>query len=731
MEKEKHIAEVAVPRDIDRTFDYLIPEALRERVALGVRVRVPFRGERLVGFVVALKAESSFAGRLHELIEILDSYAVIDEARLRLARWISEYYLCPLGLVLQAMVPALLRPRVPRTRSLVKLKASLSDALCWIDQISSTAPQQAALLRALLAHGPLLSAPELLKRAGCSAAPLKALEERGLIALERRPILPRVTMPFHEEAMEISLSAAQQASLEEIRSGLKRGGGRFLLHGVNASGKTEIYIQSVQQALELGKGAIVIVPEISLTPQLIARFRARFGEDVAVYHSQLTEAQRAREWQRLRAGEAQVAIGIRAAVFAPLDRLGLIVIDEEHEPTYKQDDPAPRYHAREVAFKRAELSGAVVVLGSATPSVESYWRARQGGLRLLELKERVVGGNPPEATVVDLAGEDRLLSPVLKQKIAGRLKAGEQVLLLLNLRGFARGAFCRACRTTQKCPRCQIALVYHLRGQRLRCHYCGQTYPVGRCRSCGSKELIFLGAGTEQAELLLRETFPGATIARMDSDALRRGQHGIILEHFRRGEIQILLGTQMIGLGLDFPNVTLVGVLLADTLLDLPDFRAGERTFQLISQAVGRAGRGEKPGEVVIQTNHPEHYAVAQAVQQQYEAFYQEELIFRRTLNYPPFAHLIKLTCEDRTEERAQQQAQTLGTALSRARMKGLEVLGPFKALPYRVRGNFRWQLVLKAKDVLGTNALLCQTLAETGLSAGVKIDVDPQSLIV
>ncbi len=729
---EKRIAEVAVPRDIDRVFDYLIPENLQEQADIGMRVRVPFRAETLTGFITTIKPETSYAGKLQELSALLDPYPVVDEIHMRLAHWISERYLCPLGLVLQAMVPSLLRARTPRVRAYVHLKTSLAETLRWIDMLSTTAPQQAALLQALLAQGPEPAMNELLERVGCSTAPLQSLVERELIAIERRPVAPaRISSEFHEDAMEISLTAAQQICLEEIRVGLRRGSGRYLLHGVNASGKTEIYLQSVQQALELGKQAIVIVPEISLTPQLIARFRSRFQEKIAVYHSQLTESQRAREWQRLKEGEAQVAIGVRSAIFAPLDRLGLIVVDEEHEPTFKQDDPAPRYHARDVAFRRAELSSAVVVLGSATPSIESYWRARRGGLQLLELTERVVSGAAPETTVVDLRGEDVLLSPVLKQRIARRLRSGEQALLLLNLRGFARCALCRACRATQKCPRCQIALVYHLKEQRLRCHYCGHTYPVSRCRSCGSADLRFIGAGTEQAELVLRETFPGATIARMDSDVVHRGEHGAILEQFRREKIHILLGTQMIGLGLDFPNVTLVGVLSADTLLDLPDFRAGERTFQLISQAVGRAGRGEKPGEVIIQTNHPEHYAIAQAAQQDYQAFYDEELIFRKTLNYPPFSHLIKLTCEDRKEEQAQQNAGSLGQALLASPVKGLEVLGPFKAFPYRVRGSFRWQLVLKTKDVLAANALVREMVQSTRLSGQIKADVDPQSLLV
>lgn len=725
------MAEVAVPRDVDRTFDYLVPARLRAQIDVGVRVRVPFRQETLIGYVTALKTESDYPGQLSSIAELIDPEPVLAEPNLKLARWMRAYYLAPLGTILQAMVPLQLRKRPPRTRPYARLRLDLDRALEAIEELKPTAPQQSALLEALLAWGSDPEQRALLTEVGCSTSPLNALKEKGYIEIEQRPVAPRIPTPFQESVREFSLTAEQHEALESIRAGIKRGKGRYLLHGVNASGKTELYLQSVQHALELGKQAIVIVPEISLTPQLIARLRARFGENVAIYHSGLTEAQRTREWERITGGEAHVAVGVRAAVFAPFDRLGLIVVDEEHESTYKQDDPQPRYHARTVALKRAELTGATVVLGSATPSVESTYRAQRGGLQLLRLRERAVGGAPPQTRIIDLGGEDDILSPELRRAIVHRLKNREQVLLLLNLRGFSRCVICRDCRETQKCPRCGIALVYHAQGQRLVCHYCGHTYPVHRCRSCTSQDLAFIGAGTEQAEHLLCETFPGATLARLDSDAVRRGQHGDILEAFRRRDVDILLGTQMVGLGLDFPHVTLAGVLSADTLLDLPDFRAGERTFQLVSQAVGRAGRGERPGEVFIQTNHPDHYAVAHAARGNYEAFYAEELRYRRDLNYPPFSHLIKLTCEDRRGERARGDAAQLAETLSQTRLKGLEVLGPFKALPYRRRGVCRWQLLLKTKDVRTTTAAIRDILPGSRLRGRVKPDVDPQSLIV
>ncbi len=738
---EARVAEVAVPRDVDRTFDYLIPEELRGRVEPGMRAEVPFRGETLTGFVVALKGQSDYRGRLLPLGKLLDPEPVLDEVGLALARRIAAYYVAPLGRVLAAMVPSgVARPRSRarprtggRTRAHAALAVPLNAALRALEELRASAPQQAALLQELLASGETPPASELLARVGCSEAPLQALVRKGLVRVVKKPA-PRPLPPeFREPREEIALTDEQHRALQAVREGLRRGRGQFLLHGVNAGGKTEVYLQGVQDALERGKGAIVLVPEISLTPQLVARFRARFGDLVALYHSGLTEAQRAREWERITRGEARAVVGVRSAVFVPLPDLGLIVVDEEHEPTYKQDDPAPRYDARWVARRRAELEGAVLLLGSATPSIESYHRARRGGLQLLEITERAVGGPPPRVEILDLKGEDRLLTPALAQRIARRLKAGEQTLLLLNLRGFSRAVFCRRCRETQKCPHCRVALVYHYHGQRLRCHLCGRDFPVGRCRRCKSRDLAFLGAGTQQAERALREAFPGARVVRMDSDAVRRGQHGPLLEAFRKGEIDILLGTQMIGLGLDFPNVTLVGVLSADTLLDLPDFRAGERTFQLVSQAVGRAGRGPKGGEVVIQTNHPEHYAISLAAAQDYRTFYEEEIVFRRALGYPPFSHLVKITVEDVNEERAERGALRLHEALRSAPLKGLEVLGPYRALPYRVRGLYRHQLVLKTRDAEATAEALRALLREEPLpaSAGVKIDVDPQSLVL
>lgn len=718
---ERAVAEVALPVNVDRTFDYaVLPLFLRE-AEVGRRVRVTFRGQAVEGFLIGLKEQSEYAGELQPILEILDPEPVLDAQRLELARWLSEYYLTPLGLVLRGLIPKRVRAAAGPRRAMryVTLGVSLGQALEQLENLKG--PQQRALLEALLAQTAPSQEGELLRTVGCTRAVLKALEEKGLIA--REPSLGPPAPDFHEPALQVELTAEQQAALARIVVALEaRKAKPFLLHGVNGSGKTEVYLRAAERALELGREVIIVVPEISLTPQVVARFRHRFGEQIAVYHSGLTPGELARQWARMASGEAKLVIGVRAAIFAPFRDLGLIVVDEEHEPTYKQEEPAPRYHLREVASKRAELNGAVVILGSATPTLESYYRAQQGELELLELRERVVGPGGPEVEVIDMHSErpGTVLSKRLQEALAARLKQDEQAILLLNRRGFST-AICKRCGTVLRCPRCQIPLIYHLHGQELLCHYCGYALRHPRCRDCGSAEPLFFGLGTEQVEFELGQLFPEARVRRMDSDAVRRGEHGPILEAFRQGRIDILFGTQMIGVGLDFPNVTLVGIVSADTTLDLPDFRAGERAFQLISQASGRAGRGPKGGEVLIQTYHPEHYAIQAAAEQNYLKFYRQELQFRAELGYPPFAQLIQLTVEAHSRARAEEQVEGLKALLT----DGFEALGPVSGLRARVRGWYQQQLLLKGKDQAALRRAVKEALAGLGRE-GLKIDVDP-----
>ncbi len=715
---------MAVPVNVERTFDYQILPLQQDLVRIGQRVRVRFAGKPLIGFIIGLKKSSDYCGKLSQILEILDQEPVIDSDSLKLARWLSEHYLTPLGLVLQGIVPARsLRVRSTKGVRYVKLGAELPRVLEEVERLGPRAPQQAALLQALLTLGSPPAAPELLRMVGASDGPLKALQEKGLVKIEKRAPVGPPGPNFHEPPAEFKLTAEQQAVLSRVVGALQMNRAKpFLLHGVNGSGKTEVYLRAAERVLEQGREAIVVVPEISLTPQLVARFRGRFKEKIALYHSGLTEGELARQWARMRSGEARLVIGVRAAIFAPLENLGLIVVDEEHEPTYKQEEPAPRYHLREVALARAQIASATVILGSATPTLESYYRARQGKLQLLELQERVVGVGKPDVEVIDMRGEPpgAVFSEQLKRAIADRLQRGEQAILLLNRRGFA-AAICERCAEVLRCPRCRVPLVYHLRGQDLHCHCCGYVLRHPRCLECGSRELLFFGLGTEQVELELKDLFPAAQVRRMDSDAVRRGAHGRVLEGFRQGRIDILFGTQMIGVGLDFPNVTLVGIVSADTTLDLPDFRAGERTFQLISQAAGRAGRGPTGGKVIIQTRHPEHYAIRAAAEGNYAEFYAQELRFRAELGYPPFSQLIQLAAEDYNPARAEERARRLADALS----SGLEVRGPVRGPQARVRGRYRWQLLLKGKDERKMRDAVRGALKDLGRE-GIKIDVDP-----
>jgi primosomal protein N' (replication factor Y) len=716
------IAEVALPIAVDQTFDYSIPEALRGSICVGQRVLVPFRErEQLEGFVIALKEHSSFAGPLREITAIVTTKPQLSALDLALARWIADYYVAPVGIVLQTLAPGHELPKRENAVRYVKLNIPLAELLAQIEQRAKRAPQQAAILRALLGTETIRER-ELLARVGCSSGPLHALARAGLIAITERP---RTRPEFHEAPKHVTLTPWQQRALEAIvnEEGVRAKGEVFLLHGVNNSGKTEVYLRACQHALERGGQAIVLVPEISLTPQLIARFRNLFGERIVLYHSGMTDSERARAWHRLQENTAQIAIGVRAAIFAPCPNLQLIIIDEEHESTYKQDDLAPRYHVRDVALQRAALTGATVVLGSATPSIESYFYAQQGRYQLLELPERALPTQPPIIKIIDMSNRQGLLSPILRAKIEQRLNNNEQVILLLNRLGYSI-AICRRCRQTVKCPTCQIALTVHMREHELRCRYCQYRLRMPRCRVCGSQELLFEGAGTERLELEVHESFPDVNFRRMDSESVRRGEHAAILEAFRQGQIQILLGTQMIGLGLDFPNVTLVGIVSADTLLDFPDFRAGERTFQLISQAIGRAGRGERPGEVIIQTRHPEHEIIRLAASQNYRAFYEHEIELRRSLGYPPFTRLIFLIIEHSNEAQAHHRANILKERLEE--LKLAEVLGPARALPYRLRGNYRWQLLLKS-TAESIQKAVWGALTELRLADSVTVNVDPQ----
>ncbi len=639
------------------------------------------------------------------------------------------------------MEPIKVRPRVELYLSLAVDTAEAQQEAARLH--GGRATRQAALLDFLAHQSRAVPLAEARQRVKCDKVVADALVSKGLVRLypvevKRDPISYEGITPSYP----LSLTAAQRSALQSIRSGLlksARGGASpsvFLLHGVTGSGKTEVYLQALAEVIKLGKRGIALVPEIALTPQAIERFASRFPHKVAVLHSKLSLGERFDEWQRIEEGEFDVVIGSRSAIFAPQPELGLIIIDEEHEWNYKQDN-SPRYHARDVAIKLAELTGAVVILGSATPDVETFYHAQRGDYHLLRLPERVTPseGSPlPQVEVVDLrqelkAGNRSIFSRSLSQTTAKALANREQVILFLNRRGTASFVQCRSCGFVLRCRRCEVALTYHFAGEALMCHRCNYRMPVPQaCPRCLSRRIKFLGIGTQKLEQEAGYAFSSARLLRWDSDATRgRHSHEEILSKFRVHEADILIGTQMVAKGLDLPLVTVVGVINADTGLNLPDFRAGERTFQLLNQVAGRAGRGTLGGKVIIQTYSPEHYAIQAAAKQDYALFYEKEIAYRRQLHNPPFTRLVSLVYSHTNDYLCRREAERMRRLLIEERdSKGigdLDVIGPAPAFIHRLRGRFQWQLVLRGSEP-------SSFLSQMAIPQGWAVDIDPVGLI-
>ena len=603
-------------------------------------------------------------------------------------------------------------------------------------------PVARRILDALQRQGRVDDHRELLRAARASLAHLKKLGDQGFVEFSEG----KAGDDYGLSGTSVwpDLTAAQAAVLKELTGLLEsRQFHPVLLHGITASGKTEIYLHLIARCLEQGRAALMLVPEIALTPAVQSQFLARFGNQVAVLHSGLSENERHEAWWRARRGEAKVVVGTRSAVFAPLADLGVIIVDEEHESSYKQEE-APRYHGRDVAVVRARLARALAVLGSATPSLESYWNAREGKYRLLTLEERIGGRPLASVDIVDMRQEFREthtqvpISRRLKEEIEAQLRDGAQTMILLNRRGYSWFLLCRSCGETQRCVNCSISLTYHRREHRLICHYCGYATSVpSRCPSCGSEHLHYVGEGTEKLEAKLAELFPGARVARLDRDVARRaGLYRKVLADFRQGKIDILVGTQLISKGHDFPGVTLVGVVSADLGLGLPDFRAAERTFQLLTQAAGRAGRGDMPGRVLVQTFYPEHYAIRLAADQNYEGFFSKELRFRRLMHYPPCAALANVIAQEEKLEQAASVAQQIQKILARVEgsAQALKVLGPSPAPLAKIEGRHRIQFLLKANSRARLNEVLrrlADQCEQRGISPrAVMIDMDPVSVM-
>jgi len=611
------------------------------------------------------------------------------------------------------------------------------------------APKQAELLQLMLAESRPIPFSEAKQHVGCSMAVVRALKERGLISIEqvqvyRDPLAHRAFSPLHSP----TLTAAQEAAWQQIHAAqieLIEGDGQkpapvFLLHGVTGSGKTEIYLRALDQAISLGKRGIVLVPEIALTPQTIERFASRFPGRVGVFHSKLSIGEQFDEWWQIKGGAFDVVIGSRGAIFAPLPDLGLIVIDEEHEWTYKQQEHSPRYHARDVAIRLAELSGSVVVLGSATPDIVSYYRSQIGDYRRLELPQRIARAGKresdllPRVEVVDLreelkAGTRSIFSRSLARAMEQALAAGDQVILFLNRRGTSTFVQCRDCGYVLRCRRCDVALTYHSTGEDLVCHQCNYRTPVPDvCPQCGSKRVKFLGIGTQKIEEETARAFPDANLLRWDRDATRgKHSHEEILDKFVAHEADVLIGTQMIAKGLDLPLVTLVGVINADISLHLPDFRASERTFQILSQVAGRAGRGARAGHVIVQSYTPEHYAIACAAGHDYSSFYQQEISLRRQYSNPPFSRLARLLYTNPSNAQCQRESQRMQQLIKEERdswgMADISLIGPSPAFIPRIRGKFRWQIIIRGDDPV-------RLLVRVPMPQGWIADIDPVSLL-
>ena len=729
-------------RPLEQIFTYRVPDWLKSTLRVGQRVRAPLgRGNKSeVGYCVQIGKslpEGVEPGKVKELTEVLDNPPLIDASMLELTRWMASYYACAWGQALDAVVPAGVKKQAG-TRIGTYLVVP-EEVLARREELKLPSKQAEAFAILCQATEPL-TVPDVCRMAKCAPGPVKALRDRGLILAVKRRLrkAPKTVDAAPPEARaRPELTAEQQEVLDRLTPALRADEFKtFLIHGVTGSGKTEVYLSAIEEVVARGREAIVLVPEISLTPQTIRRFKRRFPR-VAVLHSHLSDAERHRHWQSIAAGEAQVVVGARSAVFAPTRKLGLIVIDEEHESTFKQET-TPRYHARDVAVKRGQMEGVPVLLGSATPALETWRNAELGRYTRLALRERVGNRPMPEVALIDLRSEKPPLaglSQSLREAMIRALDDKGQIILLLNRRGFQTYVLCVSpkCGKVVKCDNCDVAMTYHKERHRLLCHVCdAERKRLDVCPSCHAK-LHYGGIGTERLEKEVRLAFPERVVRRMDSDTMRSpGSHETVLSEFKSGAVDILLGTQMIAKGLDFPNVTLVGVVDADTALHMPDFRAAERTFQLVAQVAGRTGRGERPGKVLVQTRSPEVAAIALAVHHDYEGFVGIELPARQGGLYPPFGRLVRILARGAVEEAVRSYMDVLARAIRAEAAPSVRVLGPAPAPVLKIRNLYRFHLRLLAPTSKPLQDLLHSVPSKVPPPSGVElaIDVDPVSLL-
>ena len=745
------VVRVGVPVPALDSLTYSVPPDC-DVPAVGARVLVPLGGRVLTGCVVeGADLDAPPAESIKPIIEILDTTPFLPDDVVRLASWVAEYYACGVGSALAAAMPPMAasagpgeKPRGFRTVRVAALTAQGMDMAADADRLTGMrlGGRQREALELLAAAPDGIETASLADR-DISSSTLTRLAAMGLVTLGRRqvdrdPFKDETPAPAVGERAQFILTEEQDAALNALRE--LAAAGEFkaaLLHGVTGSGKTELYLRLAAEVRRAGRGVLLLVPEIALTPAVAQTFRGAFGERVAIQHSALSDGERHDQWHRIRRGDVDVVVGTRSAVFTPLANIGLVIVDEEHDGSYKQEE-TPRYNGRDVAVMRARQAGALAVLGSATPAMESYQNARRGRYTLITLRRRVLDRPLADVHIVDMrqeyavSGPDVVLSTTLSTALDETLTRGEQAIVLLNRRGFATAVFCRQCAATLDCPNCSLSLTVHRASHRARCHYCNHSVPLPKaCANCGGKFIELVGFGTERVESDVRERFPAARVARVDRDTIRRrGAISALLAKFARRELDVLVGTQMIAKGHDFPRVTLVGVISADVGLGHADFRAGERTFQLLTQVAGRAGRGEIRGRAIVQTLFPNHYSIRHACRQDYDGFFAEELNFRQAMQYPPAVALVNAVVKGRTLQAAQRDATAIVQDL-RSHGASFRVLGPAPAPLSRLKGEHRFQFFLKgAQRGPMRQALLAALAARPDVRRRTIVDVDPMSVL-
>lgn len=722
---------------VDKIFTYKVPEGLKNKIALGQRVKVPFGmgNKNIDGFVVQLyefiELDSKSINKLKAIIEISDDFQVIKEKDIALIGIMRSKYLCTYLECIKVFIPSGITKGMKfKTKNVVVLGNSITDKYDKESYIK--------IIDFVRENNGIYNKQQLSNELGFSLSSINTLIKHGFLNLEEA-VVNRYNDKQYKSYDEKQLNPLQQQAVDTV---MKSKNKKFLIHGITGSGKTEIYMNLVKKVMEEGKDSIILIPEISLTPQMVERFKGRFGRDVAIFHSKLSDGERFDEWMRVKMGKVKVAIGARSAIFLPFSNLGLIIMDEEHEGSYKSDSD-PKYHARDIADLKSNMEGCKVVLGSATPAVDTYYRTTTGEYTLITLNERADGALLPQIKVVDMREElmndnKSIFSASLFSGLKQTLENKEQAILFLNRRGFSTFVSCRKCGYVFKCRNCDIALTYHNHASNLTCHYCGAKRDlVNTCPRCKSKYVKYFGIGTEQLEDQVKKVFPEAKTLRMDFDTTReKHSYEKIYNSFRNKEYNVLIGTQMVAKGLDFPEVTLVGVIAADLSLNLPDYRANERTFQLITQVSGRAGRGKKPGKVVVQTYSPENFSIKYAMENDYISFYKEEIEIRRNMNYPPFAKILAINLSSEDEKLLIKSIQDLGDKLHLKLDNNdkMEVLGPCPCGISKIKNAYRWQIIIKGDFTLelaeDIKNITYNELSSVYNYIRVSLDVNPNNLL-